>query len=393
MLSINSFATSLSRMTSGLQAPVLALSLALGSTMSACSSDPHMTDGSGGDGGTTVGDGGGGTGGDGGMGGDGGGGMGPLIPGSQYAPVPHLPASSTVLPATYGLIIWGPGELPAGRTFQNYEFCLTPAPLSTIDDASECPNSSVGPYTSTLNNFPFAGDTIVWKVRSLYDAGHYSEWTAVQSFSYDLSLLALLTMDGNTDDYSGNGHSGTAMGGPGYATGIASQALSLDGVNDYVDMGSGLTLTGPLSISAWIHANGTPSSNTGIVNQGALNAALTYNTDGRVYFYINGSGNSVSAPVSAGALHHVMATFDGTTAAGGMRLYVDGVLADQRASSSATTGASGNLEIGRYLSGYFNGRIDQVSFYDRALPVEAVINETCGATVLGGAAIPALCLP
>lgn len=391
MISLNSFATSLARISNGLSAPALALGLAMGSTISACSSDRPVTDGGGGDGGTMVVDGGGGMGGDGGIGGDGG--SGPLISGSQYAPVPHLPVSPTVLPAAYGLIVWGPGAVPAGRMFQNYEFCLTPGPLSTIDDPSECPNSLVAPYASNILSYPSPGDTIVWKVRSLYDAGYYSEWTAVQNFSIDLSMLALLTMDGTTDDFSGNGRNGTAMGGPSYSTGIASQALSLDGVNDYVDMGSGLTLTGPLSLSAWIYANGTPSANSGIVNQGSLNAALTYNTDGRAYFYINGSGNSVSAPVGAGAWHHLMGTFDGTTAAGGMRLYVDGVLADQRASSSATTGATGNLEIGRYLSGYFNGRIDQVSFYDRALPLEAVLNETCGAMVTGGAPIPALCLP
>lgn len=97
--------------------------------------------------------------------------------------------------------------------------------------------------------------------------------------------------------------------------------------------------------------------------------------------------------MSAGAWHHILGIFDGTTAAGGMRLYVDGVLADQRASSSATTGATGNLEIGRYLASYFNGRIDNVTIYNVTLSDAAILNEYCVTPASGGGTLPAACLP
>lgn len=396
MISINPFATSLSRLTSGLTAPALALGLAMGAALPACSSNNPTTDGGGGDGGMTVTDGG--TGGDGGVGGDGGmggdGGSGPLIAGSQYVPVPTLPASAALLPNERFFLSWHAGDLPAGRTFQNYEFCSTLGAASEIDDPSLCPFGMTFPNFTVFLDLPFANSTFRWKVRSLYDGGHYSDWSAVQVFSTDISLNAWLRLDGNVNDGSGLGHNGTAHGGVGFIAGVDQQALSCDGVDDYVDLGGGLALAGPLTVSAWIYGNGTPTSaNSGILNQGALNYALTYHTDGRVYFYINNSGNSVSAPVSPGAWHHILGIFNGTTAAGGMRLYVDGILADQKASSFATTGATGNLEIGRNLTSYFNGRIDNVTIYNVALSDAAILNEYCVTPASGGGTLPAACTP
>jgi hypothetical protein len=98
--------------------------------------------------------------------------------------------------------------------------------------------------------------------------------------------------------------------------------------------------------------------------------------------------------VGPNAWHHVLGTFDGTTNADGMRLYVDGVLAGSRASSQAATGATGSLWIGRYNMSYFDGRVDNVTLYNGALPDPTVLNEYCVTQAAGGTdPLPAVCLP
>jgi hypothetical protein len=148
-------------------------------------------------------------------------------------------------------------------------------------------------------------------------------------------------------------------------------------------------------VTAWINGNGIPTSaDSGIVNQGNLNYALTYHTNGRVYFYIGDGGNNLNAAASPGDWHQVAGIFDGTTNADGMRLYFDNALAGMRASSVATTGAAGSTAIGRYAASYFRGLIDDVVLYNAALPESAVLNDYCAAQASGGVdPLPAACQP
>ncbi|HSA60087.1 MAG TPA: LamG domain-containing protein [bacterium] len=336
---------------------------------------------------------------DGGLTDDAGGGMdggaGPLIPGSRYVPGPLRPSDMGVLPPTRAFLLWRTGELPSGLSLTGYELCRTTGPASEIDDASECPNSALIAGLFLVVDPLAPNTTYRWKVRALFDDGRYSEWSAVNVFSSDDSLVAWLRLNGDATDSSMAGNDGIARNGAGFGGGIDGQALQCDGTDDYIDVGGGLTLPGPLTVSAWIYGNGIPtSSDSGIVNQGTLDYALTSHTDGRVYFYIGDGGNNLSAPVAPSAWHHVLGTFDGTTNPGGMRFYLDAVISGMRASSQATTGASGSLWIGRYNAGYFNGGIDNVTLYNVALSEAAVLNEFCAAQASGGVdPLPAECRP
>jgi hypothetical protein len=130
------------------------------------------------------------------------------------------------------------------------------------------------------------------------------------------------------------------------------------------------------------------------LNLGLLNYALTYHTNGSVYFYIGDGGNNLSTPMSPGAWHHAAGVFDGTTNAGGMRLYLDNTLAGMRASTNAGTGASGSLWIGRYSMSHFRGLIDNVTIYNQALSDAAVLNEHCVVQALAGTnPLPPACTP
>ena len=50
------------------------------------------------------------------------------------------------------------------------------------------------------------------------------------------SLVAHYEFEGNTDDSSGNGRHGTAVGDPGFVAGKIGRAISLDGIGDYVEI-------------------------------------------------------------------------------------------------------------------------------------------------------------
>ena len=57
--------------------------------------------------------------------------------------------------------------------------------------------------------------------------------------------------DGNASDMSGNGRHGTPYNGVGWGKGKVAQALSLDGIDDYVDVGD-FELGGAVTFSAWV---------------------------------------------------------------------------------------------------------------------------------------------
>lgn len=307
------------------------------------------------------------------------------------------PSEGLALPPTRAYLLWRPGTVPAGRTLMGHEICRTTGDVSAIDEVNECPNSAMMGADHAVVD-PLTPNTLYFlKVRDRYDQGLTSEWSAIRSFSTDDSLVAWWRMNGNATDSGTAGLDGALQNGAGFAAGIDGQALRGDGINDYADMGNhaGLHLNGPLTVSAWVNGNGAPTSaDSGILNLGSLNYALTHHTDGRVYFYVNDGGNNLNVSMTSDAWHHVAGVFDGTMNAGGMKLYLDNVLAGMKASASTTTGATGDLWIGRYNLSYYRGLIDNVTLYNRVLSEAAVQNEYCATQASGGVdPLPAPCQP
>ena len=70
-------------------------------------------------------------------------------------------------------------------------------------------------------------------------------------------------------DASGHGIVGTLTNGPTYTAGKYGNALTLDGVNDYVNLGNptALQLTGSMTISAWINSSSFPVDDAAIVSK------------------------------------------------------------------------------------------------------------------------------
>jgi sugar lactone lactonase YvrE len=178
----------------------------------------------------------------------------------------------------------------------------------------------------------------------------------------------------------------TLFNGTTYAAGKVGQAFSFDGVNDRASVGdsASLKLTTSLTIEGWIRVNAFPSSGSGEIffrgDDTRYPYFLSAESNGMLNFTIvplTTNGSSLQTPLSLGQLTHVGATLDDAT--GLMSLYVNGVLAaqtttDVRPYGDLNAASHPGIGIGN-TGGYpgtpynspFNGLIDELSVYNRAL--------------------------
>jgi chitodextrinase len=192
-------------------------------------------------------------------------------------------------------------------------------------------------------------------------------------------------------DASGHSRQGTIVGAT-WATGKFGSALSFNGTSARVDLPDlGRFYKLGFTLEAWVKKT-SAKSDVGIV--GTWNAAqnggpMLWIDNALSHYYLTlnaGSSNYVDSgqgPV-AGQWQHIAATYDGSTA----RVFVNGT---QVASQpfTANAGDSGNWRIGAYgptPAGFFDGLIDEVRIYDRALTA-AQIQGDMNAPVAAGPAV------
>jgi hypothetical protein len=187
-------------------------------------------------------------------------------------------------------------------------------------------------------------------------------------------------------DSSGNGNNANLMNGPVWTTGQIGKALQFDGVNDYAWASSSPSLniaSGSITISSWVYVTG--SGWRAIVGKGESasekdhNYMLEFDTNGKALFAI-GNGNAfygirTTTGIGSG-WHHIAAVFTSTS---DTKIYFDGVLKSttvESGSNSATKLTVNNkkLTIGDLGAGsdYFNGKIDEVKIYNRALTASEI---------------------
>src|SRR5947207_2740337 len=192
------------------------------------------------------------------------------------------------------------------------------------------------------------------------------------------------------------------------AEGKFRQGFSLDGVDDFVNVpdSASNSITGPLSIDAWIRPStlvGAGEGHQAIVSKydsGNNQVSYTFQilNGGRLQFGVaqNGSGSvfrqvTTTNPITAGVFSHVAGTFDPATQA--MNIYVNGVAVPTTLDAGSTTvnsifdgtapfriGAFAGVNSGNDLH-FFNGVIDEVGVYSRLLTpaeVHEPVNEGNG---------------
>lgn len=191
-------------------------------------------------------------------------------------------------------------------------------------------------------------------------------------------------------DKSGNGNDGTLSGCTWIYRGKFGKCLGFDGSNDIVDTGltSPFAVTDDITVSAWVFLHDV-SADMSIVS--AYDSATTTGwalryentgTDGFEAINYEGAGNGLVTKVDAaetvGGWHHVICVIYGNGRQ--PRLWVDGVEETTTGNAGTVTQlneAATNIFIGvqsNVAADYFNGLIDEVAIWDRALNEAEVLN-------------------
>jgi len=222
---------------------------------------------------------------------------------------------------------------------------------------------------------------------------------ATKLFSSRLSLLAGLVSwwpgNGTVADIIG-GNSGTLQGGATFATGEVGQALSFDGVDDFVQVPDNPNLdpgTGSFTIDAWVKTTKTTGDQMVVSKYecgqscGGNSLYFFFVSNGRLAAWLRDSDAlgpglqqlSGTKFIADGQFHHIAMLRD--MVARELRLYVDGNLDARAPLNAGGDGAITNddgepdpLLIGASFVGgtniktnFFAGTIDEVDYYNRAL--------------------------
>lgn len=160
------------------------------------------------------------------------------------------------------------------------------------------------------------------------------------------------------------------------------QALSFDGSTSYVQVQGSTSINSPtnLTMSAWVKLAGSQPSPTGITTkeQGdCTNSSYAFEINGFTPNFIVESTGSVRDAVTGSALPTgqwklVTGVYDGSTAS----IYIDGTFVSSVSHVQGIKSTAGTFQIGRQKLcspvRFFNGSIDEVRLYSRALSASEV---------------------
>ena len=192
-------------------------------------------------------------------------------------------------------------------------------------------------------------------------------------------LIAAYTFDEGTGttlvDRAGNANTGAISGTVAWTTqGKNGGALTFNGTNTRVQIASSpsLNATTGVTLEAWVYPTANQNRWRAVIQKEVDAWFLHASNDGGALRpaaggTYGGTGAFIAAPsaIAINTWTHIAQTYDGTT----LRLYVNGVLASSAARTGALEVNSSPLSIGgtNAYGEYFQGRIDDVRVYDRAL--------------------------
>ncbi len=174
-------------------------------------------------------------------------------------------------------------------------------------------------------------------------------------------------------DSSGKGNNGTFNGNLTWVAGKRNGAINFNGAS-YITASS-ISLP-RFTVSAWIKPNGNQVGAAGVISDmypGYVNYTLAF--DGGTTNIFGGTYNAgwyqtPRATLTSGQWAHVLTEFDGTY----ISLYINGAYVGQTAAPITPQSSGTQLRIGRRWdwADYFNGIIDEVRIYNRALSASEI---------------------
>jgi regulation of enolase protein 1 (concanavalin A-like superfamily) len=221
----------------------------------------------------------------------------------------------------------------------------------------------------------------------------------------DPSLVGWWKMDdtksGQLADYSGYDNYGTLQGGVAFVDGYLGEALSFDGVNDFVHCGADASLTnvGSVAVTAWVRMNAVGRDQKIASDQDNARGGYklgVYSGNNMVEFEIRTSANTavLNRNTAGGTVldrdtwYHVAGVYDKGKA---IRTYVNGVLDREMATAEVAGISAGALMLGResYSNAYWwFGLMDDVRVYNKALTVEEIQTAMRGDPLLAWDPLP-----
>jgi hypothetical protein len=198
------------------------------------------------------------------------------------------------------------------------------------------------------------------------------------------NLVLYLTFDEGSGsivyDYSGNNNNGNLVNDPTWVDGKFGKALSFDGVDDYVGIGDvlGFEGTAPFSVVLWVFDRGFNGKWVRLVSKEKIAAprqgwlifrSASANRYGLARWR-DGIGNSVVIDYTPNRWNFIAFTYNGSHMIG----YLNGALISSSPSTLSLISTGTPLTIGKTSDGtdFFNGTIDEVRIYNRALSEEEI---------------------
>lgn len=182
-------------------------------------------------------------------------------------------------------------------------------------------------------------------------------------------------------DSSGYGSDGT-LSGPSWVDGKFGNALSFDGINDYVTISDADSLdfgTGDFTVDFWMKPINTPASIAGAIYKGFLPGwGIWWRNTQQVFArwgysvsdYVD-TWSDISKPLSFNEWHNVV--FVANRSSNKAYFIVDGTKHTETICPTGTVSNSNPMYLG-WETDYFNGIIDEVRIYNKALIPDETIN-------------------
>jgi hypothetical protein len=232
-----------------------------------------------------------------------------------------------------------------------------------------------GLYKQLIPDLQNSTDVFDLKIAGEVEIDYVVDPTAILVAYYDMN-----DTDGTTViDSSGNSYTGTGTYTP--TTGVIDGAMSFNGSDNSVDLGTSIGLSSDFSISLWINPSSVslvPLVTKWDDNSGDYRSMALFIDTGKIYFAVGEDGSSTYSGIlgtsilsTSGDWVFITAIFNPTNNI--LSIYKDGILeATQSISITSMYDGLANFKIGSVdaFAGspwYFSGDIDDVRIYNGAL--------------------------
>ena len=171
-------------------------------------------------------------------------------------------------------------------------------------------------------------------------------------------------------DLSFSGNNATLYSGPTYNSSNGGSVV-FDGTDDYCLAGSGLAITGNLTVTAWVRPTSFANQGNIVSKTANLGYRMRFQSDGTFWMYSN--TNTITSP-SAYTINnwfHTVGVFSST----GLRMYINGSIVQSNGTPFTPSYAASSFIVGgnSTTQELFQGRIANVSVYNRALSTTEVL--------------------